>query len=109
MFGPHYAVIGPAVGVSKTNGLGRPEAGTLEARLSAVPGPARFAPTRKSQGLPTAAIAALPTRSGSRKNPTYFPLTPQSFTAFDWLVVLDSTPYNRGGPPLQQGDASPKQ
>ena len=109
MFGPRYAVIGSAVGVSEANGIGQPEAGTLEARLTAVPGPARFIPTHKGQGLPTAAIAALPTRSGSMKNPTYFALTPQSFTNVDWLAVLDSTAYNRGGPPLQQWDASPKQ
>jgi erythromycin esterase len=100
MFGPRYAVVGSAVGVSDANGIGQPEAGTLEARLTAVPGPARLIPTHKSQELPTSAIAALPTRSGSMKNPTYFPLTPQSFTDFDWLAVLDSTAYNRGGPPL---------
>lgn len=99
--GPSYAVIGSAVGVSDANGIGQPEAGTLEARLTAVPGPARFIPTHKGQWLPTSAIAALPTRSGSMKNPTYFALTPQSFTDFDWLAVLDSTAYNRGGPLLQ--------
>ncbi|KCZ71883.1 erythromycin esterase-like enzyme [Candidatus Methanoperedens nitroreducens] len=101
MFGPCYAVIGSAVGESSANGIGQPEAGTLEARLTAVPGPARFIPTFSGQGLPTSAIAALPTRSGSMKNPTYFALTPQSFTDFDWLAILDSTAYNRGGPPLQ--------
>jgi erythromycin esterase len=101
MFGPRYAVIGSAVGVSDANGIGQPQAGTLENRLTAVPGPARFIPTHKGQGLPTSAIAALPTRSGSIKNPTYFALTSQSFTDFDWLAVLDSTEYNRGGPPLQ--------
>jgi erythromycin esterase len=101
MFGSRYAVIGSAVGVSEANGIGQPEAGTLEARLTAVPGPARFIPTHKGEGLPTSAITALPTRSGSTKNPTYFALTPQSFTDFDWLVVLDSTAYSCGGPPLQ--------
>lgn len=108
MFGPRYAVIGSAVGVSDVNGIGRPEAGTLEARLAALPGPALFIPTHKGQGLPAAEIAALPTRSGSMKNPTYFALTSQSLTDFDWLAVLDSTTYNRGGPPLQQQDASTK-
>jgi erythromycin esterase len=92
-----------AVGESLANGISRPEASTLEARLTAVPGPARFIPTHKGQGLPASAIAALPTRSGSMKNSTYFALTPQSFTDFDWLVFLDSTAYDRGGPPLQQG------
>jgi erythromycin esterase len=109
MFGPCYAVIGSAVGVSDANGIGQPEAGTLEARLTAVPGSARFIPTHKGQGLPASEIASLPTRSGSMKNPSYAALTPQSFTDFDWLAVLDSTAYNRGGPPLQQRDANPKQ
>ena len=108
MFGPRYAVIGSAVGVSDANGIGQPEAGTLEARLTAVPGPARFIPTHKGQGLPASEIAALPTRSGSMKNSTYFALTPQSFTDFDWLAVLDSTAYSRGGPQLAAMDANPK-
>jgi erythromycin esterase len=102
IFGPRYAVIGTAVGVSDENGIGVPEVGTLEAQLTAVPGPARFIPTHLGLGLPTSAIAALPTRSGSMKNPTYFPLTSQSFADFDWMVVLDRTAYSRGGPPLQQ-------
>ena len=102
MLGPRYAVIGSAVGVSEANGIGQPEAGTLEARLTALPGPARFVPTHKGHGLPPADIAALPIRSGSMKNPSYFALTPQSFTDVDWLAVLDSTAYNRGGLPLQQ-------
>ena len=96
-----YAVIGSAVGESLANGIGQPETGTLENRLTALPGPARFIPTNLGQGFPTSAIAALPTRSGSMKNPTYFALTSQSFTDFDWLAVLDSTTYSRGGPPLE--------
>ena len=109
MLGPLYAAIGSAVGVSEANGIGQPETGTLEARLTAVPGPARFIPTHGGRGLPSAVIADLPIRSGSIKNPTYFPLTPQSFTDFDWLAVLDSTAYNRGGPPLQAWDAPSEQ
>jgi len=101
MFGPRYVVIGSAIGVSDANGIGQPEAGTLEARLTALPGPVRFIPTRKGQEIPSSAIAALPTRPGSMKNPTYFALTPKSFTDFDWLAVLDSTAYNRGWSPLQ--------
>ena len=108
MFGPRYAVIGTAVGVSDANGICLPEAGTLESRLTAGPGPGRFIPTHRGQGLRASEIAALPIRSGSMKNPTYFPLTPQSFTDFDWLAVLDSTVYSRGGPSLQQQDASTK-
>ncbi len=102
IFGPCYAVIGSAVGTSDANGIGQPEAGTLEAWLTASPGPGRFIPTHKGQGLPASEIAALPIRSGSMKNQTYFPLTHQSFTDFDWLAVLDKTAYSRGGPPLQQ-------
>lgn len=100
ILGPHYAVIGSAVGVSDANGISQPETGTLEARLTTAPGPVRFIPTQRGQGLPTSEIADLPTRSGSMKNPTYFALTYQSFTDFDWLAVLDSTEYNRGGPSL---------
>ena len=88
MFGTRYAVIASAVGVSDADGIGRPETGTLEARLLAAPGPVRFVPTHQGQGLPAAEIAALPTRSGSKTNPTYFPLTPQSVADFDWLAAL---------------------
>ncbi|MFL5661230.1 MAG: erythromycin esterase family protein, partial [Ktedonobacteraceae bacterium] len=109
LLGPRYAIIGSAVGVSGANGIDQPETGTLENRLTAVPGPARFIPTHQGQGLPTSAIAALPTRSGSMKNPTYFALTPESFTVFDWLAVLDSTAYSRGGPPLEGLSASSKE
>jgi erythromycin esterase-like protein len=109
MFGPRYAVIGSAVGISEANGIGRPEAGTLEARLTAVPGPARFIPTPRGQGLPAPDFAAVPIRSGSRKNSSYFPLTPQNLSDFDWLAVLDTTGYDRGGPPLLEWDESPGQ
>jgi erythromycin esterase len=109
IFGARYAVIGSAVAVSDDNGISQPESGTLEARLTAVPGPARFIPTHKGHGLPTSTIEALPVRSGSMKNPTYFALTSQSLTDFDWLVVLDATAYNRGGPLLPEWDAKPEQ
>lgn len=102
IFGPHYTVIGSAVGVSDANGIGQPETNTLEERLTNTTGPVRFIPTHQEQGLPIQEIEALPTRSGSTKNFSYFTLTPQSFTDFDWLVVLDSTTYSRGGPALQQ-------
>lgn len=102
IFGSKYTVIGSAVGISDANGIGQPEAGTLEERLTTIQGPVQFIPTHQGQGLPNSEIAAIPTRSGSTKNFSYFPLTSQSFTDFDWLVVLDSTTYSRGGPPLQQ-------
>jgi hypothetical protein len=100
MLGPRYAVIGSAVGVSDANGITPPEAGTLEARLTASPAAARFIPTHHGRGLPADEIAALPTRSDSMKNLSYTTLTPQSLTDFDWLAVLNSTSYNRGGPEL---------
>ena len=99
--GPRYAVIGAAVGVSEANGITAPEPGTLEARLTAAPTRALFIPTHKAENLPAKEITALPTRTGSAKNPTYFPLTSQSLTDFDYLVVLSSTTYTRGGPPLK--------
>lgn len=107
IFGSRYAVIGTAVGQSPANGIGQPETGTIEDRLTAALGPARFIPTHLGQSLPAPLIAALPTRSGSVKNRSYFALTPQSFTDFDWFAVLDTTAYCRGGLPWMtpQSDA----
>jgi erythromycin esterase len=96
MLGSCYAVIGSAVGESLANGIGQP-------------GPVRFLPTHRGQRLLASAMVALPTRSGSVKNPTYFALTSQSLIDFDWLVVLDSTAYSRGGPPLSDVSTSAKQ
>ena len=98
LFGRRYAVIGSAVGSSPANGIGQPEVGTLEARLTSAPGPVRFIPTHQGQGLPAEEIAALPIRSGSKKNGSYVePLGAQSFTDFDWFAVLDTTAYNGWG------------
>lgn len=97
-FGRRYAVIGSAVGESPANGIGQPEAGTLEARFTSTPGPVRFIATHQGRGLPVEEIAALPLRSGSQKNRSYTePLGAQSFTDFDWLAVLDTTTYNGWG------------
>lgn len=100
ILGARYAAIGTGVGVSEANGIGQPEPGTLEALLARGPEPTLFIPTRQGQGLPAAEIAALATRSGSARNSTYFPLTPESFADFDWLAIIRSTTYSRGGPPL---------
>jgi erythromycin esterase len=98
--GPRYAVIGTAVGVSEENGIVEPEGGTLEAGLAAAAGPGLFIPTHGGRLLQVAEIGALPIRSGSAKNPTYFPLTPKSFADFDVLAFLAKVGYNRGGPEL---------
>jgi len=103
LFGCRYAVIGSAVGSSPANGIGQPEAGTLEARFTSAPGPVRFIPTHQGQGLPAEEIAALPIRSGSKKNRSYEPLNSQSFTDFDWFAVLDTTAYTREGWPYLEG------
>ena len=97
MLGNRYAVIGSAVGASEDNGIGTPEAGTLEARLTALVGPGRFVRTHGGEGLPHADVAALARRTGSAKNPTYQPLSPQSWSDFDWIAALDTVTYNRGG------------
>ena len=100
IFGRRYAVIGSAVGESSAHGIDQPEVGTLEARLTSVPGPVRFIPTHQGQGLPTEEITALPIRAGSQKNRSYMePLSARSFTDFDWLAVLDTTAYDREGWP----------
>jgi erythromycin esterase-like protein len=90
MLGPQYSVIGAGVGTSEAHGIAPPEPGTLEAHLTAAPGPARFIPTHQGQSLDASATTALATRSGGAKNSTYFALTPKSLTDFDWLAVLDS-------------------
>ncbi len=97
-----YVVIGSGLGVSEANGIGSPEPGTLEAALTRMPEQALLIPTDKGEGLPASDIEALPTRSASAKNRSYFPLTPESFTDFDWLCVLKSSVYARGGPALPQ-------
>ncbi len=108
LFGARYAVVGSGVGVSDENGIGEPEDGTLEARLtafsaassSAPNSAATFIPTHRGRGLPPAEIAALPIRTGSARNPGYFPLKPQSLTDFDAICLVSSTPYSRGATPL---------
>lgn len=100
IFDTRYAVIGSGLGVSEANGIGQPEPGTLEALLARLPEPALGIPTHNGECLPASALAALPVRSGSARNQSYMALTSESFTDFDWLVVLDSTAYARGGPPL---------
>ena len=109
LFGRRYAVIGSAVGSSPANGIGQPEAGTLEARFTSAPGPVRFIPTHQGQGLPTEEMAALPIRSGSQKNRSYEPLNSQSFTDFDWFAVLDTTAYNGWWPFLEGWSAHSEQ
>lgn len=97
MFGPAYAVIGTGVGESTANGLDRAEAGTLEDKLTAAPGPGRFIPTHRGQKVRIEELANLPVRSGSAKNRSYTePLDIRSFTDYDWLAVLDSVGYSQG-------------
>ncbi len=100
LLGAAYAVIGTGVGVSTDNGIGQPQAGTLEALLTGPPEPVQLIPTHSGHSLPAAQIAALPERAGSVRNSTYMPLNAASFRDFDWLVVLHEVTYSRGGPPL---------
>lgn len=107
MFGPRYVVIGSALGTSPANGIGQPEPGTLEEKLTAAPGPVRFIPTHQGQGLNAEEIAALPVRSASEKNRSYLEqLNAQSFGDYDWLAVLDTATYSRGWPSLEEWSGS---
>lgn len=99
MLGPRYAVIGQAVGISEANAIAAPEPGTLESRMIDN-GQPLFIPTHPGRGLPAAEIAALPVRSGSALNPTYWVLGPQTFTDVDGIIFLPSTSYPRGAPSL---------
>jgi erythromycin esterase-like protein len=84
MFGAHYAVIGTAIGAAPAHDLEPPAAGTLEAALSALPGPARLVPAAACPPQ-----SAPPIRTHSAQRHSYFPLTAQSLTDFDWLAALD--------------------
>lgn len=99
--GGRYAVIGTGVGSSDDNGIASPEENTIEARLIATPGEARFIVTQPGRMIDPDQRATIPVRSGSKKNPTYFPLTHQCVDDYDALAVINTTTYNRGGPPLQ--------
>ncbi len=84
-----YAVIGCGVAASHDQGLAPAEPGTLEARLTeGVADRPRFVLTHQGKGFAAQEIAALPTRSASAKTSTYFPLTAQSLSDFDALLVL---------------------
>ena len=63
--GVRYAVIGSSLGTSEANGIGQPEAGTLEAHLTGAFGPERFIPTHKGQAFRPPVLAELRVRSGS--------------------------------------------
>src|SRR5262249_9598898 len=102
--GPGYAVIAMALGVSEPHGLGQPDPGTVEARL-ATAGDALFIPIHRNNGSPAPDVQSAPVRSGSTLNPTYYALTPSSFTEFDALVFLASTTYPRGAQPLTAWNA----
>ncbi|HMQ34071.1 MAG TPA: erythromycin esterase family protein, partial [Chloroflexaceae bacterium] len=102
LLGERYAVIGTALGVSAENGIASPEPGTLEALLTSPSASGRLIPTHRGVGFATDTVAALPTRAASDRNRSYVPLSPQSFTDFDWLAVLDSATYSRGGRPLPE-------
>jgi erythromycin esterase-like protein len=93
--GQRYAVIGCGMAASDAHGLAPAEPGTLEARLTEGAAEwARFAPTHQGRGFAAQEIAALPTRSASTKNSTYFPLTAQSLSDFDGLMVLGSSGFS---------------
>ena len=98
-FGPRYAVVGMGVGVSEENGIGAPEPGTLEAELLGVGG-SLFISTHRGARAPAVNPVTMPVRSGSSRNPTYSPLTADSFDDFDCIVFFDSTRYPRGSPQL---------
>lgn len=95
-FGPRYVTIATAVGESAENGIGEPEAGTLESLLTRSGAPVALIPTHRGRGLPLDTLNALPARSGSTKNWSYSALSPHHVEDFDWLLTFDAvTPYRR--------------
>jgi hypothetical protein len=98
LLGDQYVMIGTALGISEANGVAQPESGTLEAALTAI-GTDSLIPTHRGQMLPPSLIADLPIRSGSQRNRSYFELTHQSFTDYDWICTLGSTGLMRSESP----------
>lgn len=109
ILGPRYAVIGSGVGISEENGIAHPEDGTLEQLLMNGPDEALFIPIRGISEAACLGTTVLPVRTGSVKNPTYFPFTAKSLTDFDALTFVDSTTYQRGGPPLSAWNSGAKE
>lgn len=64
-----------AIGMSDASGLGRREDGSLDARLIALPGPARPIPKGRGWGFAGSEMHGLPTRLGSTKKQSHLPLT----------------------------------
>lgn len=87
VMGRRYRVIAGALGSSQKHGISAPEARSLEARLTAGTDDGRLMSTAPLRALPPPVVAELPVRSGTTG---YFPLTPQSFDDFDWLLALKS-------------------
>jgi len=102
MFGSRYVVIGSGLGVSEPNGIGEPEAHSLEARLNGPEQLASFIPTHRGARLAEAEAAQLPTRTGSKRNMSYVPFSAQSLAQFDWLAFVPNSHYHRGGLPLPE-------
>jgi erythromycin esterase len=85
--GRRYAVIGTGIAGSAACGIGPAENETLEAKLGADAG-SMLIRAGRGCGLPEAELAALPTRSRSTTNSTFFPLSARSVAGFEWLAVL---------------------
>src|SRR5262249_50199930 len=102
--GRRYAVIGMALGVSDDNAIAAPEAGTLEARLTAAGGPL-FIPTHRREAPPPPGVAAMPIRPGSAPNPPWGRLRRVSCADFVGLASLGTPSSPRGAPPLTAWNA----
>jgi erythromycin esterase len=86
MMGERYAVIGVGVGTAGVMGVGEPEAGSLESKLMAAAGSARFLLTHSARKLPSGVVDAIVTRTGTQQ---YFPFTRESLADFDVIALLD--------------------
>lgn len=100
IFDKEYVVIGTGLGISEENGIAQPETATLESLLAQSTDAAQFIPTYHGKRLTTSVIESLRSRSGSHMNHSYFPLTQESFTEFDWFCIINSVTYLRGAPSL---------
>lgn len=102
MIGDRYVAIGGGLGISKANGVAAPRPGTLEGIALAGSELSLFLSARGAEESVRQSVNDLPTRSRSKKNYSYTPLSPACLEDFDGLAIVVESEYQRGGPPLPE-------
>jgi len=88
LFGPAYAVIGTSIGTSASHGITQPESGTIEDIFIKDSKKTRFISTIEFRYEMNNLKDEIPIRSQSIKNTTYFSLSKENLSEFDWILFL---------------------